>query len=173
MSRTSEYKYQNDVELAEGTRLYEMALMSNYGYDIINGGKELEMNNKTAPFGAEEIITLFSREIPKVDTKLSLANPTKAKGAFYGVKYEAVLQTTDDSDPTFEQDEAVVVNINVRHPKSSNWTADKVDIAVRRALSTLYYVHDASSSGTGTIMNRFSDLMRGQELPVDDVTHAG
>lgn len=172
MSRISEYKYENNAQLKEGTKLYEMALMNNYGYDILNGGKELELNNKTAPFGAEEIITLFSREIPKVDTKLSLANPTKAKGAFYGVKYEAVLQTTDSSDPTFEQDEAIVVNLNIRHPKSSNWTDEEVDIAVRRAISSLYFVHDASSGGTGTVLNRFSDLMRGQELPIDDTTHS-
>jgi hypothetical protein len=108
----------------------------------------------------EEIIWFKSRSIPKVDSDLNIQYPGPVKGGIqYWVTTEDTLSTTDSEDAAFRVDEPIVAQLNIRHPKSGNITADLVGQVVTRLIS-------ACRRADGSW--RFDDLMRSAERPVTD-----
>lgn len=165
MARSSSFGFTNTTaSTAAGNTLTLVKIQeqSNYGVTA-NGTDEVSMTNSTCPVSRDEIITHFNQPLKKVATKLDIVNPGPVEnGVRYGVVAEAILSTGDSADPTYRVDEPIVVQITVRHPKSSNITAAHVNTMVIRALSALY--GDVATQS----MNHLTELAKSALQPDGD-----
>lgn len=158
------FGFKNTEPLSTELALTDMGLVSNYAVSESSATKAT-LENKTAPFGAEERITFTCRDIPRVDTSLAVNYPSQAKGVIYGVQLEAIAVGGNDNTPDTQVTEPVVVNISIRHPKTDIWSDDPdgnvglAQVALERAVSSLYYAVGNS------LFSRLPDLMRSQEVP--------
>lgn len=138
MAKTSQYTYSNTTETGAVLKLIKINEQTDYGI-VSDEPTACSMANVTAPIGQDEIITNFCTPIKNVNSSLQMANPAPVKnGIQYGVKLEGTLVTTDSTDTSYEVDEPIVVQISVRHPRSTNFTSTLVNQAVQRAYSAFY-----------------------------------
>jgi hypothetical protein len=159
MSKVSAFGFTNNSDAAVAITPKALGLTTNYSV-VADTATEARLNNKTAPIDVEEMIWFKSRNIPKVDSDLNIQYPSPVKGGIqYWITAEDTLSTTDTDDATFRVDEPIVAQLNIRHPKSGNITADLVGQVVTRLLS-------ACRRADGSW--RFDDLMRSAERPVTD-----
>lgn len=159
MSRTSTYGFGNNTDATFTITPKALGLTSNYAVTE-DSARAAVLNNKTASIDQEEIISFRSKDLPGINTVLTLQNPSGVKKIMqYGVQYEAVLTTTDSDDTTFRVDEPIVVTATIRHPKSGNFSNNVVAQAFIRMISSLL-----RADGSW----RFDDLMRSAERPVVD-----
>jgi hypothetical protein len=159
MSKVSAFGFTNTSDATVLITPKALGLTTNYSV-VADTATEARLNNKTAPIDVEEMIWFKSRNIPKVDSDLNIQYPSPVKGGIqYWITTEDTLSTTDTDDATFRVDEPIVAQLNIRHPKSGNITADLVGQVVTRLLS-------ACRRADGSW--RFDDLMRSAERPVTD-----
>lgn len=159
MARTSNFTYTNTT--ASTSTIAKVQIKENTDYGVITDEpNECSMSNLTAPVGQDEIITNFCSPIKRINSKVSVANPGPEGGIQYGVRIDSVLVTTDTADTTYELDEPIVVQISVRHPRSSNFTTTLVNKAVARAISAFYGQNNAEAGM----------LMRSALQPMADYT---
>lgn len=160
MSRTSNFPFTNKVQ-GETQATYKLGLYSNYSVTD-ESSEACHLTNKTCALDSPENITLRAQNIQQVNTTLKVLYPTPVSaGVKYGIHYETVMSTIDDiSGDRF--DEPIVINIDIRHGKSSTWSANdaaNVIECLQRAMSALF-----ADSGK----SRIPDLMRLSERPISD-----
>jgi len=159
MARTSNFTYTNIA--ASTATVAKVQIKENTDYGVIADEPTMcSMSNLTAPVGQDEIISNFCEPIKRINSKVKVANPGPEGGIQYGVRIDSVLVTTDTADTTYELDEPIVVQISVRHPRSSNFTAQLVNTAVRRAVSAFFGQNNAQAGM----------LMRSALQPMADYT---
>lgn len=153
MAKTSEFKYTNKTETGAIIKLVKINEQSDYGITS-DEPTSCSMANTTAPIGQDEVVTNFCTPIKTVNSTLTMPHPSPVKnGIQYGVKVESTLVTTDSSDATYEVDEPCVVQISVRHPRSTNFTSTLVSEAVQRAISAFYgNLFDATNDHVAMLM---------------------
>lgn len=142
---------------SKSVSLYDMGETTNYGLTE-DEPDHAEISNKTCPLDQPEIINYFCRP-HGVDASIQAKNvhPNKVKaGVSYGVRYEAMLRTTDSVDATFVVDDPIKVQISINHALNGQITASLVKTALQRAISTLI-----EADGTW----RLDDLMRSSCKP--------
>lgn len=156
MSKTSTYGFGNNTDASFTVTPKALGLVSNYAVTE-DTARAAVLDNKTAPIDQGEIVSFRSKDLPNINTALTIQNPSKVQKAMqYGVQYEAILTTTDSDDASFRVDEPIVVTATIRHPKSGNFSNAVVTQAFIRMISSLL-----RSDGTW----RFDDLMRSAERP--------
>jgi hypothetical protein len=159
MSRVSSFGFTNTTEGSNTLTQVALGLTSNYSLTS-DAADVVELNNKTAPLDAEELVAFRSRTLDSVKTKSNIQYPAKVgKAIEYSVRIDDTLVTTDTADPSFRVDDPIVCTIAFRHPKSGNITSAHVAQVFLRAISSLM-----KADGTW----RFEDLMRSAERPIVD-----
>jgi hypothetical protein len=159
MSKVTAFGYSNTADSANTVTLKALGVVSNYALtrDVAD---VVTLSNKTAPIDQEEIIEFRSRTNGDVKTSLNIQHPAKVTNAVeYSVRNDAVLTTTESTDPDFRVDEPIVCTIAIKHPRSGNITEQLVLQHVLRTVSSLF-----KADGT----TRIGDLMRSAERPVAD-----
>lgn len=153
MAKSSSFTYTNKAETAAKIKLVKVNEQTDYGVTS-DEPTACSMTNITAPMGQEEIITNFCTPISKVNSKLTVAHPSPVSaGIQYGVRVDSTLVTVDDSDATYEVDEPIVVQISVRHQRSTNFNSTLVTEAVNRAVSAFYGdLFDATQDHVASLM---------------------
>lgn len=134
MATTTTYGYTNGATAA--TKAVTLLDLDSTKYALVlDEPTECRLINTTASVDREETLSYRARSLSKVNTTLEIQNPSKVQGGVqYQVQTEAVL-TTEDPTTGFVVNEPVVVNINVRHPRSGNVTAVFVQQQILRTLS--------------------------------------
>lgn len=156
MSLSSKFGFTNSTASSNKITLTDVDLVSNYALteDEPTVCKE---TNTTTPIDQPEVVSFGCQQISSVASSIKNLNPPKVKGGVqYQVKLEELLTTTSDSDASFRVDEPIVAYLTIRHPRSSNVTAEHIQTVVNRLISCLY-----KSDGT----TRFNDLMRSALKP--------
>lgn len=143
MSYTSKFGYTN----AE-----TVGMTTNYAVVVDEPG-ECRLSNKTSPIDFGEVVSYKGSKVEKVSTNLDLpeASTKVRKGLQYVIKEEVDLRTTSSTDATFQEDDAIVMYLTVRHPASGFITADVITQAYNR-LNQMLKRPDGSY--------RWDDLMR-------------
>jgi len=159
VGKVSAFQFTNTTDQAVAVTPKKLGLVTNYAVER-DTARRAQLNNKTAPMDAQEIISYSSRDLQVVNTDLPVLNPARVKaGLLYQIEVQDLLVTTDTDDANFRVDEPIIASLQIRHGKSGNITSDIVAQVVTRLISALR--HD---DGTW----RFSDLMRSAERPVAD-----
>jgi threonyl-tRNA synthetase len=159
MSKTSAFLFTNTTAESGSVTPKQLGLVTNYAVER-NTAKRAQLNNKTAPLDAQEVVSYTSRDLATVNTSIPVLNPAKVKsGIMYTIEIEDILVTTDSDDASFRVDEPIVASLQIRHGKSGNITSDIVAQVVTRLISACRH-----NNGTW----RFGDLMRSAECPVTD-----
>jgi hypothetical protein len=150
---TSDFGFTNREETGAIIKLVKINETTDYGVTS-DEPTECIMANTTAPIGKDELVTNFCTPIKNVNSKLDMANPgPMTKGIQYGTRVDATLVTTDSSNPAYEIDEPIVVQISVRHPRSNHFTSALVSEAVNRCISAFYgNLFDSSTDHVGQLM---------------------
>jgi hypothetical protein len=119
------------------------------------------LDNITAPDDASELIMYRGKRVNEVRTNLSLPTTTQIarKGVQYAIQIEGDLVTESSSDPTFRQDDPIIMYLTIIHPTSGYVT----DTALGQQLGRLV---SACQKEDGTW--RFSELRRLALKPTAD-----
>lgn len=155
---TSTWGYTNTTDGVDITPK-ALGLKSNYAV-VADTANEVVLVNTTTPIDQTEVVTIRSSVIPKVNTSgyLPVPNPAANRtGVTYQVQTEVLLRTTKD-DGTIT-DHPIVFYTHVRHERSGDITAELVQEAFIRHIST--FMHD-----DGTF--RFNEYMRSALQPSGD-----
>lgn len=161
MAITSAFKYTNTTATTgKSVSLYDMSETTNYAL-VQDEPTRVELNNVTTPINAGEILSYRCKKVPTVRTNLEMPKNTTLtnKGIQYAIQLEADLVTTDSADPTYRQDDPVVMYLTVTHPLSGYVS----DALLGQHLSRLI---SACQKEDGTW--RFSELMRSALKPTED-----
>jgi hypothetical protein len=138
---------------------YDLGLLDNYALTM-DEPTECMLKNTTTPLDVEETVAFRCKNIDKVNTTLISQYPSKVRtGVQYQLQLEAMLSTTDTTNPDFRVDEPIVVQLTVRHQKSGNITAGHVVELIDRATSALM-----KDSGA----YRINDMMRSALKPTQN-----
>lgn len=159
MAIASGFTFTNTTSSTHTITPVELGVVTNYAV-MSETANNAVLNNKTAGIDSQELISYRTLKLKDVANNLDIRHPASVtSGIQYGVQVEETLVTTDTADPTFRVDEPIVISINIRHPKSANFSNTLVTQAFLRTVSAL-----RRADGTW----RFDDLMRSAERPIAD-----
>jgi hypothetical protein len=144
MAKSGDFTYTNTTAAqTKALPLYDMGEVSNYGLKGETNTKTSLINSKTDS-DAREILSYFCSNIERVDTDLTIQNPSplatgnsKKKGIQYGVNLEAVHVETDSSDASYRVDRPVKVSIRLMHEDAATITDAELMEHIGRAVSSL------------------------------------
>lgn len=155
---TSHFSYSNNTVAQDGLNRIELGLKTNYAVTQLDDDV-VQLSNKTAGLDTEEIITLRYKEIPKVNTPVTVTNPAAVKKAIsYTVAIDELLRVHNETLNT-DIDRPVSAYINIRHEKASDITEDVICEVITRLISVFW-----NDSGEF----RAPDFMRSALLPDED-----
>lgn len=161
MAIKSEFTYDNVTTQSVTLTLYDLEFGSDYGL-VMDEPTSVCMSNVTTPATQKDLVYFMNQSIPTVQNNLDSGLPQSAnKGIHYGIRTESSFVTTDDSTPTFQRLDPVVVSTMIRHPNSSYIN----DVAVLEALLRHFSCWIKSIDSTGKITWRINDLMRSALRP--------
>jgi hypothetical protein len=159
MAKTSSWGFSNTTGSTHKTITpVALGLVTNYAL-ADDQADAVVLDNKTAPLDQQETITFRYREIPKVNTNVTVQYPAPVTvGCQYIVSLEEVLKT-EDASVGYRVDDPIVAQLTIRHPKSGNISSSHIETILTRLVGALY-------ADDGTC--RINDLMRSALKPVSD-----
>lgn len=108
-------------------------LPENFAPSVDEPGSWIARNTE-CPLDQSEIVALKSEDVSKVVNNLKVPDNTTIirNGVQYVIKIEEDLKSTSSNDPSFRQDDPVVMYLVVRHPNSGFITPDIITKAFTR-----------------------------------------
>jgi hypothetical protein len=117
------------------------------------------LRNATCPIDQDELVSIRTKDIPRIDNDLNIENVSPVKGGIeYSVQTQTVATVTDNATGLSYQ-EPIVITTTIRHHKNACITGSIISQLVERNVSAFY-----QDNGT----ERFSRLMTGCESPKAD-----
>lgn len=133
--------------------IYDIGIMDNYA-GLIDDPGVYRVDNVTCTNNAQEKVEYHARDIKDLNgVMVDILHPAPVNfNEEFGIKWEGILVTTDDSDPTFELDEPIRCTISFKAPKSGTVTAQHLNEALGRTLS--YLIKEDGSSRLAELMKK-------------------
>lgn len=136
----------------------KLGMFSNYD-DKEQTASSVLLRNSTCPIDQEELVSIRTKDLQRVDNNLNIENPSAIKGA---TEYSVQTQTTatvSDSVTGLVYQEPIVITTTIRHKKNAVITGSIINTLMERHISSFY-----ADNGT----ERYSKLMTGCEKPKAD-----
>lgn len=140
MALVTQFGYTNTT--ASSTKkvsMYNLDEMSNYSRPkSLASGDTTGYSNMTCPDNLPETYQLFKRTLKNVSMPIEVTRPSRVKeGSNYGIRYCAVVGTTDSNDPTYESNCGIQWRIECAHVNDPRITDAMLETSLERALSLM------------------------------------